>query len=100
MAGNLRGVFDQAQHARESAPDTSLPPARPGMSPTARRKGMGKKNNPDWKGYFLQLRETTHTRAGYLVKLKRKTLGVNDLSELTEKLLSEWIEANDEQVSR
>ena len=98
----LGDVFHQVRNAKADAVRESVvaePVPAPVPEPVAasapepvpaappKGKPKGKKSDPDWNGYNLQLRKRTHRDASLIVAIKE----LPDLSEIVEQLLSRWV---------
>jgi hypothetical protein len=66
------------------APSTAPAPAAPA-------KALAKSKDPDWKGYTFIVKIDTHSDASALLKKQRKG---EDMSDLAQRLLEEWVEKN------
>jgi hypothetical protein len=96
-------LLDRAEPA-ESVPTGQLPQARSAARPAAkappqlsetRAKAVAKSKDPNMKGYTLILNIDTHTDASSLLKKLRTG---EDMSDLTERLLADWVSQNKPKV--
>jgi hypothetical protein len=68
-----------------------MSPAAPQRSKTPAGKALAKSKDPNKKGYTLILNIDTHTDASSLLKKLRTG---EDMSDLTERLLADWVSQN------
>ena len=69
---------------------TTRPPATTRQAKTPTK--LAKYKDPDRKGFSFLLNVKKHATASFLLKTKRNG---EDMSDLVERLLSEWIEKNE-----
>ena len=92
FAGALARLKHQTPEPLSDGPAIQEPPVLlPADAAGARRKGRpaGKRSDPAWKPYTVLIRKETHKAVSR--RLQDMDVG-QDLSELVDELLTEWLE--------
>jgi hypothetical protein len=92
-AANLKQPKPTTQ--QDDVPDTDIPPAPTATLAKGVGRPNGKRSDPNYQATTVLLRKATKKQATRLLEdMGEDTKERQDLSELLEKLLSEWVEAN------
>ena len=98
MSSKFKGVFDHAKERTQSEPEEAAvpvpppspaPPEKPAKSKVGRPPG--KRSNADYVQVTVYIQEKTHSQAK-IALIKGSVY--KDLSELTDKLLRDWLKSN------
>jgi hypothetical protein len=82
--------------ANDPPPIEEPPSSTPGLRVTANGRKLGKHKDPEWGKFTILLKKQTQKKASRLAEdLKPK----RDLSDVTEELLSKWIEKQERKAA-